>query len=129
MGRDDLVETFSQEHKLVDDPRVSRFGRLLRRSSLDELPQLFNVLMGEMSLVGPRPITEDELDHYGDQGGVFLALKPGCTGLWVISGRSDISYDDRVKLDIYYVEHWSLLLDLKIIFKTVATIFRGRGAY
>jgi undecaprenyl-phosphate galactose phosphotransferase len=101
----------------------------LRHSSLDELPQLINVLKGDMSLVGPRPITEAELGHYGDRGSVFLALKPGCTGLWVISGRSDISYDDRVKLDIFYVEHWSLLLDSKILFKTIATIVRARGAY
>ena len=129
MGRPDLVEQFKVSQKVEDDPRVSRFGRFLRKSSLDELPQLFNVLRGDMSLVGPRPIVKDELKHYGEQGGVFLALKPGITGLWQISGRSDISYDDRVKLDIYYIEHWSLLLDLRILLKTVMAILSRKGAY
>lgn len=129
MGRPDLVEEFKIVQKVEDDPRVSRLGKFLRKASLDELPQLFNVLWGEMSLVGPRPIVKAELEHYGDQGAIFLALKPGITGLWQISGRSDISYEDRVKLDIFYVENWSLLLDLKILFKTVATILGGKGAY
>jgi exopolysaccharide production protein ExoY len=129
MGRPDLVEEFKISQKVEHDPRVSRLGVFLRRSSLDELPQLFNVLLGHMSLVGPRPIVEDELDHYGEQSAIFLALKPGITGLWQISGRSDISYEDRVKLDIYYVENWNLLLDIKILFKTVMTILSGRGAY
>jgi undecaprenyl-phosphate galactose phosphotransferase len=96
---------------------------------LDELPQLVNALQGDMSLVGPRPIVQVELERYGDQSASFLALKPGITGLWQISGRSDISYEDRVKLDIYYVENWSLLLDIKILLKTVLVIIRGRGAY
>jgi exopolysaccharide biosynthesis polyprenyl glycosylphosphotransferase len=129
MGRSDLIEEFKAARKLHDDPRVSSLGRFLRRTSLDELPQLFNVLRGDMSLVGPRPIVKVELEHYGDRGAIFLALKPGITGLWQISGRSDISYDDRVKLDIFYVEHWSLLLDTKILFKTVFAILRGSGAY
>jgi len=129
MGRPDLVEEFKVAQKVENDPRVSRLGRFLRRTSLDELPQLFNVLKGDMSLVGPRPIINAELEHYGERGAIFLALKPGITGLWQISGRSDISYDDRVKLDIFYVEHWGLLLDMKILFKTVLTILNGRGAY
>jgi len=129
MGRPDLIAEFKIAQKVEHDPRVSRLGRFLRRTSLDELPQLFNVLMGDMSLVGPRPIISEELEHYGDRGAIFLALKPGITGLWQISGRSDISYDDRVKLDIFYVENWSLLLDIKILLKTVLTIARGRGAY
>jgi exopolysaccharide biosynthesis polyprenyl glycosylphosphotransferase len=129
MGREDLIPEFKQVQKVEDDPRVSRFGKFLRKTSLDELPQLFNVLLGDMSMVGPRPIIPVELEHYGDRSASFLALKPGCTGLWVISGRSDISYEDRVKLDIYYVENWSLLLDLKILVKTVLTVINGRGAY
>jgi exopolysaccharide biosynthesis polyprenyl glycosylphosphotransferase len=129
MGRADLIEEFERSQKIENDPRVSRLGRFLRRTSLDELPQLLNVLRGDMSLVGPRPIIKAELQHYGDRSPIFLALKPGITGLWQISGRSDISYDDRVKLDIYYVEHWGLLLDIKILFKTVLTILSGRGAY
>lgn len=129
MGREDLIAEFERIQKVEDDPRISQFGRFLRKSSLDELPQLFNVLFGDMSLVGPRPIIPSELQHYGDHSASFLALKPGITGLWQISGRNDISYEDRVKLDIYYVENWSLLLDAKILLKTTLTIFSGRGAY
>lgn len=129
MGRQDLVQEFQKNQKVEHDPRVSWLGRVLRRSSLDELPQLWNVLKGDLSIVGPRPIIPAELVHYGDQKASFLALKPGMTGLWQISGRSDLSYDERVKLDIYYVEHWSLLLDLKILFKTVFALLGTRGAY
>lgn len=129
MGKPELIKEFQKNQKLDDDPRVSRFGQFMRKTSLDELPQLFNVLFGDMSLVGPRPIIPAELEHYGDRSASFLALKPGITGLWQISGRSDISYEDRVKLDIYYVENWSLWLDLRILVKTVLTIFSGRGAY
>lgn len=129
MGREDLIEEFEKSHKLAEDPRVSRLGKFLRHTSLDEFPQLLNVLKGDMSMVGPRPITAVELPHYGDRGAIFLALKPGMTGLWQISGRSDISYEDRVKLDIYYVEHWSLLLDMRILIKTVYSVLFGRGAY
>jgi lipopolysaccharide/colanic/teichoic acid biosynthesis glycosyltransferase len=101
----------------------------LRKTSLDELPQFLNVLRGDMSLVGPRPIVPAELQHYGERGAIFLALKPGMTGLWQISGRSDINYEDRVKLDIFYVEHWTLLLDIKILLKTAVAVMRGKGAY
>ena len=129
MGRPDLVEEFKKSQKLENDPRVNAFGRFLRRSSLDELPQLFNVLRGDLSLVGPRPVVEAELERYGDQAAAFLSLKPGITGMWQVSGRSDIGYDERVKLDIYYVENWSLLLDIQILIKTLLIILRGRGAY
>lgn len=129
MGREDLIPEFRKNQKVEDDPRVSRLGRILRRTSLDELPQLFNVIRGELSMVGPRPIIAAELEHYGDRQASFLALKPGLTGLWQISGRSDLSYDERVKLDIYYVENWSLMLDLRILFKTVFALLGKRGAY
>jgi exopolysaccharide biosynthesis polyprenyl glycosylphosphotransferase len=129
MGRPELIKEFRKAQKLDNDPRVSKFGQFMRKTSLDELPQLFNVLLGDMSLVGPRPIIPAELEHYGERSASFLALKPGITGLWQISGRSDISYEDRVKLDIYYVENWSLLLDMKILAKTALTILNGRGAY
>jgi exopolysaccharide biosynthesis polyprenyl glycosylphosphotransferase len=129
MGRPDLVEEFQRVQKVENDPRVGAFGRFMRKTSLDELPQFFNVLRGDMSLVGPRPIIPAELDHYGDRSASFLALKPGITGLWQISGRNDITYEDRVKLDIYYVENWSLLMDVKILIKTAATLLFGRGAY
>ncbi len=129
MGRSDLIAEFKRDQKVADDPRVSRLGAFLRRSSLDELPQFLNVLRGDMSLVGPRPIIPAELERYGDHGASFLALKPGITGLWQISGRNDISYDERVKLDIYYVENWNLFLDIKILLKTIITILIRKGAY
>jgi exopolysaccharide biosynthesis polyprenyl glycosylphosphotransferase len=129
MGRQDLIKEFQKNQKVENDPRVSRFGRILRKTSLDELPQLFNVLKGDLSMVGPRPIIPLELAHYGEHRASFLALKPGLTGLWQISGRSDISYEERVKLDIYYVEHWSLMLDIRILLKTVLAVFKTRGAY
>ncbi|WP_243725745.1 sugar transferase [Actinomadura rubrisoli] len=115
--------------KLKDDPRVTRLGARLRRWSVDELPQLVNVLRGEMSLVGPRPPLRDEVDRYG--GDVFrrLAVKPGMTGLWQVSGRSDLSWEESVRLDLRYIENWSLALDLQILWKTLAAVFRGSGAY
>lgn len=129
LGRPDLIPEFDRDQKLADDPRVTRWGHFLRRTSIDELPQLLNVLRGDMSLVGPRPIIPEELERYGEQQASFLALKPGITGLWQISGRSDIGYDERVKLDIYYVENWSLWLDIKILLKTVVALVTARGAY
>lgn len=128
-NKPELAEEFKKEQKLVNDPRISRVGKVIRKTSIDELPQLLNVLRGNLSLVGPRPIVEAELEHYGVNSATFLALKPGLTGLWQISGRSDIGYEDRVKLDIYYIENWNMLLDIKILFKTVLSLLRGRGAY
>ena len=129
MVREDLCIEFLRDHKVREDPRITRFGRLLRRTSFDELPQLFNVLRGELSLIGPRPITPEELERYGSQRVSFLALKPGITGLWQVSGRSDVSYDERVKLDIYYIENWSMKLDLAILARTTAAVLARRGAY
>jgi undecaprenyl-phosphate galactose phosphotransferase len=101
----------------------------LRRTSLDELPQLWNVIKGEMSLVGPRPVIEEELERYGDQVGYYLEIRPGITGLWQISGRNDTSYDDRVALDSWYVRNWSLWYDLVILVKTINVVVGRRGAY
>jgi exopolysaccharide biosynthesis polyprenyl glycosylphosphotransferase len=115
--------------KKKDDPRVTRVGRVLRRYSLDELPQLFNVLRGEMSLVGPRPPLPSEVERYGfDMHRRFL-VKPGLTGLWQVSGRSDLSWDDSVRMDVRYVENWSLTFDFMILWKTVGAVLRGPGAY
>jgi exopolysaccharide biosynthesis polyprenyl glycosylphosphotransferase len=115
--------------KLRDDPRVTRVGRLLRKYSLDELPQLFNVLTGKMSLVGPRPPLPREVEHYGiDMNRRFL-VKPGITGLWQVSGRSDLSWDDSVRIDVRYVENWSLTFDLMILGKTLRAVLRSDGAY
>jgi exopolysaccharide biosynthesis polyprenyl glycosylphosphotransferase len=115
--------------KMRDDPRVTPVGRLLRKFSLDELPQLFNVLQGSMSLVGPRPPLPDEVEHYQSHAHRRLLVKPGLTGLWQVSGRSDLSWDEAVRLDLYYVENWSLALDVAIIVRTVWAVLRARGAY
>ena len=106
---------------------MSSLGAFLRRTSLDELPQLWNVLCGDLSLVGPRPIVRDELVKFGDFTGTILALKPGITGLWQTSGRSDITYEERVHLNIQYVENWSLRLDIVILLRTLALVIRGGG--
>jgi len=115
--------------KKRDDPRVTSVGRILRRYSLDELPQLINVIRGDMSLVGPRPPLQTEVDRYGfDMHRRFL-VKPGLTGLWQVSGRSDLSWDDSVRIDVRYVENWSLTFDFMILWKTVGAVLRGSGAY
>lgn len=115
--------------KIANDPRITRVGRLLRRFSIDELPQLINVLAGQMSLVGPRPPLPAEVAHYDDTVRRRLLVKPGLTGLWQVSGRSDLSWDDAVRLDLRYVENWSLLLDATILWKTFSAVVRARGAY
>lgn len=116
-----------RSHKLSDDPRVSRLGRVLRKTSLDELPQIWNVLKGEMSFVGPRPIVNRELARYGSSAPAYLAQKPGITGLWQVSGRNDISYDERVALDVAYLTRRSFLKDLKIIAKTGLAVIGTTG--
>jgi len=113
---------WAQTQKLMDDPRVTALGRILRKTSIDELPQLINVIRGDMSCVGPRPVLSDELQRYGVQADTYRRARPGLTGLWQVSGRSKLSYQDRVALDCQYVEHWSLLLDLKILAKTVVVL-------
>jgi exopolysaccharide biosynthesis polyprenyl glycosylphosphotransferase len=128
MGRADLIDEFQVNQKIADDPRVSKLGAFLRRTSLDELPQLFNALTGELSLVGPRPITQQELDRYGTQASSFLALKPGITGLWQVYGRSSTTYEERVKLDVYYVENWSLGMDVSILARTLVSVAARKGA-
>jgi exopolysaccharide biosynthesis polyprenyl glycosylphosphotransferase len=122
-------EEFQRTQKLEYDPRVTKFGRFLRRTSLDELPQLLNVVRGEMSLVGPRPVTRAELAHYGDDVLTLLSVRPGMTGYWQIHGRSRNVYAERVRLDITYVRGWSLKLDLSILGKTVWILLKGHGAY
>jgi len=127
--RPDLRMQWEQEFKLKSDPRVNPLGRFLRRTSLDELPQLLNVIRGDMSLVGPRPVVRNELSRYGEEVGYYLMVRPGMTGLWQVSGRNDLDYDTRVYLDTWYVKNWSLWHDQIILFKTVAVVFRRSGAY
>jgi lipopolysaccharide/colanic/teichoic acid biosynthesis glycosyltransferase len=128
MGRKDLIPEFVINQKIPNDPRVSKVGAFLRKTSLDELPQLFNALRGDLSLVGPRPITQVELDRYGAQASSFLALKPGITGLWQVYGRSSTTYEERVKLDIYYVENWSVGMDVSILARTLVSVAARKGA-
>lgn len=118
---------WARDHKLRDDPRITRLGRRLRRTSLDELPQIWNVLRGEMSLVGPRPIVAEELDRYGRHAGAYLAGRPGVTGLWQVSGRNDISYDERVALDLRYRRETTLAGDLSIIARTAGAVLWRTG--
>ncbi len=120
---------WDKDFKLKDDPRVTKLGQLLRRTSLDELPQLFNVLRGDMSLVGPRPIVADEVARYGERFVAYRNCRPGITGLWQVSGRNDISYRARVRLDSFYAARWSMTKDLFILIRTVAVVFRRSGAY
>jgi exopolysaccharide biosynthesis polyprenyl glycosylphosphotransferase len=122
-------EEFERTHKLASDPRVTKVGRFLRRQSLDELPQLVNVLRGDMSIVGPRPVTTDELVRYGEEAATLLSVRPGITGYWQINGRSRGDYDDRVRLDTAYVRGWSLKLDFLILGKTAWVLLTGHGAY
>jgi exopolysaccharide production protein ExoY len=124
-----IKEEWLRDHKLRDDPRITRFGRFLRRTSLDELPQLWNVLRGDMSLVGPRPVVPDELRRYGRKVAIFLSAQPGITGLWQISGRNNTDYRRRVALDVCYVRSQSAILDAYILVKTLRVVFTTRGAY
>ena len=125
----ELRSEWSNSHKLKDDPRVTRVGRLLRRSSLDELPQLLNVLRGDMSMVGPRPIVEDEVPKYGPAFSLYSRVLPGLTGLWQVSGRNDTSYRKRTELDSEYIRNWTVWKDLVVLLKTVRVVLFGHGAY
>jgi exopolysaccharide biosynthesis polyprenyl glycosylphosphotransferase len=125
----ELQQELAQNHKLKEDPRVTRVGKWLRKFSLDELPQMFNVLRLEMSWVGPRMISPAEMDKYDRWDMNLLTVRPGITGLWQISGRSDVSYDERVRLDMYYIRNWSIWQDLQILFQTIPVVIKGKGAY
>ena len=130
MSDPDLREEFETNFKLEKDPRVTRVGAFLRRTSIDELPQLLNVLRGDLSLVGPRPVTNEELPRYGGESTTLLNVKPGLTGFWQVSGRSETTYDERVRLDLAYVTGWSLKGDISILVKTFRKVFLHRqGAF
>jgi undecaprenyl-phosphate galactose phosphotransferase len=121
---------WERDFKLKDDPRITRVGKFIRKTSLDELPQLWNVVKGEMSIVGPRPVVQDEFDrHYASAKEHYLAVPPGLTGLWQVSGRNDIGYEQRVRLDKSYVENWNVLSDFIIVMRTVKVMVVRRGAY
>ncbi len=124
----DARAEWEQTHKLRADPRVTALGGIMRKTSLDELPQLFNVLLGDMSLVGPRPVTKDELDRYAGNASLYMSCKPGITGPWQISGRSSSAYDERVSLDAAYANNWSLARDTKIVVMTIPVLIGDRNA-
>jgi Undecaprenyl-phosphate galactose phosphotransferase WbaP len=120
---------YEENFKLQNDPRITKVGHFLRKTSLDEIPQFINVLFGEMSLVGPRPVVDAEKKYYGDKFKYYTSVKPGITGLWQVSGRSDTGYEKRVALDVDYVENWSLGRDIYILLKTVQVVLARKGAY
>lgn len=126
----DARKEWNEGFKLKNDPRITKVGKLLRATSLDELPQLFNVLVGDMSLVGPRPVVEEELSYYPSVAREkYFSVRPGMTGLWQVSGRSDVDYNQRVMLDVHYVDNLHLRTDLVLLFKTVGVVFLRKGAY
>ena len=122
------LKEWKENFKLKNDPRITRVGKFLRNTSLDELPQLINIFIGNMSLVGPRPIVEEELEWYGEKKNVLLSVRPGLTGWWATNGRSEVSYPERCDYELYYVYNCSLLLDIKILFKTFSAVFSRKGA-
>lgn len=127
MGRNDLAEEYEVDRKVKNDPRITWFGNFLRKTSLDELPQFFNVFKGELSLVGPRPILPQEMKLVKKRGALLHSVKSGVTGLWQVSGRNDLSFDKRIELEMYYAQNWSFWLDIKILFKTVGVVLRRKG--
>lgn len=128
-GNHKLADEYKKNHKLREDPRVTRIGKFLRKTSIDELPQLWNVFKGDMSLVGPRIISFPELEKFGQSRSKMLQVKPGITGLWQVNGRGDLEYEKRIEMNVYYVDHRSLWLDLKILAKTIPAVLSTRGAF
>lgn len=128
MGRDDLVVEYEKNRKVENDPRITPFGAWLRKTSIDELPQIFNVFMGDISLVGPRPILPQEIKLAYGRTALLHSVKSGMTGLWQVSGRSSLSFEDRIELELYYAQNWTFWLDVKILFKTFWIVVKGRGA-
>ena len=120
---------YAETFKLKDDPRITKVGKFIRKTSLDELPQLFNILKGDMTIVGPRPIVTEELKYYGEYDKYYMAVKPGLTGLWQVSGRSDTSYDERVELDMEYIKTRTILKDIYIMIMTVVKVLKREGSY
>ena len=127
-SNEEARKEFKKTHKLQNDPRITKIGNFLRKTSLDELPQMINILKGDMSFVGPRPVVEKEVEEYGEKKEKFLSVKPGLTGYWQVNGRSNTTYEERMEMELYYVDNCSLWLDIKIFFKTFKTVFKKEGA-
>lgn len=124
-----MAEEWERNRKFTDDPRVTKIGKFLRKTSLDEIPQIWNIIKGDMSFVGPRPVTNEELEKYSDAADYVLSVTPGLSGMWQTSGRSDTGYEERISLDSYYIQNWSIWLDIWIIVKTIWIVLVGKGAY
>lgn len=122
------MKEFKENFKLENDPRVTKIGRILRKTSLDELPQLINIIKGDISIIGPRPVVEEELEKYGMNKNKFLSVTPGLTGFWAANGRSNTTYEQRMEMELYYVDNMSFKLDLKVFFKTVLSVIKREGA-
>lgn len=124
----DQMKEYKNNYKLREDPRITKVGKILRKTSLDELPQILNILKGELSIVGPRPVVISELEKYGQNKDKFLSVKPGLTGYWQVNGRSSTTYEERIAMELYYVENRGIWLDIKIFFKTIISVFKSEGA-
>lgn len=125
---DEQIEEWKENFKIEDDPRITKVGKFLRKTSLDEVPQVINILKGELSIIGPRPVIGEELEKYEENKDKFLSVTPGLTGYWAANGRSDISYEERMKMELYYVDNVSLKLDVQIFFKTIISVLKREGA-
>lgn len=136
INAEELIEKFTPEqmkeykenYKLTDDPRITKVGKFLRKTSLDELPQLINIIKGELSIIGPRPVIQEELEKYGPNAQKFLSVTPGLTGYWAANGRSSTTYEERMEMELYYVDNMSFGLDLKVFFKTFGAVIKKEGA-
>lgn len=122
------MKEFKENFKLDNDPRITKIGKILRKTSLDELPQLINILKGELSIIGPRPVIEEELEKYGENKSKFLSVTPGLTGYWASNGRSNISYEERMKMELFYIDNMSWKMDIKVFFKTIISVLKKEGA-
>lgn len=125
---DEQIQEWKENFKLEEDPRITKIGKFLRKTSLDEVPQVINILKGDLSIIGPRPIVDEELEKYGEDKAKFLSITPGLTGYWAANGRSDTSYEKRKQMELYYVDNVSLRLDIQIFFKTILTVLKREGA-
>lgn len=125
---EEQMKEWKENYKLKDDPRITKVGNILRKTSLDELPQIWNIIKGDLSIIGPRPIVTDELKKYGENKEKFLSVTPGLTGYWQANGRSDTTYEERMEMELYYVDHISWKLDIKIFFKTIIAVIKKEGA-
>lgn len=125
---EEQIKEWKENYKIDDDPRITKIGKFLRKTSIDEMPQVINILKGELSIIGPRPVTEEELEKYGNDKERFLSVTPGLTGYWAANGRSDTDYNKRMKMELYYVENMSLKLDIEIFLKTIITVLKREGA-